>query len=308
MELIISNCIGVFVLRDKQIIDKILYKSIAEMKNASRYESQFLQKYPAGRANVSYVFPKTKEFVRRFYEANVILTRNDLKSAIGKDQMIIHCINSIDELNKAINLLVKRLREWYSLYFPELDNKLNNNEAFARLVFSKNKETLLKEYNLHESIGGNMSEDDIAIVKQFAQKISLLVEQKEENEQYLEKTLQIYCPNLQAVANTLLAAQLIAHTGSLERLAEYPSSTIQILGAEKALFRHMKTKAASPKHGIIINHPLIAGAKAKDHGKVARHVAAAMSIAARVDYFKGSKTMGRDLRDKLEQQFGRHGE
>ncbi|MBS3137218.1 hypothetical protein J4232_02185 [Candidatus Woesearchaeota archaeon] len=308
MELIISNCIGVFVLRDKQIIDKVLYKSIAEMKNASRYESQFLQKYHSAKTNVSYVFPKTKEFVKRFYEANVVLTRNDLKNAIGKDQIIIHCINSIDELNKAINLLVRRLREWYSLYFPELDHKLSNNEAFARLVFSKNKETLLREYNLYDSIGGKMSEDDIAIIQQFAQKISYLIQQKEENEKYLEKTLSDYCPNLQAVANTLLASQFIAHTGSLGRLAEYPSSTIQILGAEKALFRHMKTKAAAPKHGIIINHPLIAAAKAKEHGKIARHVAAAISIAVRVDYFNGSKTVGKELRAKLERQFGKHGE
>ncbi len=305
MEIIITTCIGLFVIRDKMIVDKILFKDVHDSKNALKYQQQLVQKYPQAKTNIAYVLPKAKEYAKRFYEWNLYLTRENLKKAITRDHMISHCINCIDELNKAINLLVKRLREWYSLYFPELDAKISNNDAFARLVVEKDKAVLLKEFRLDESIGGELNGEDIAVIKSFAEKIAHLVKQKEENEAYLEKIMDEYCPNLKAVANTLLAAQLIAHTGSLAKLAGYPSSTIQILGAEKALFRHMKTKARAPKHGIIINHSLIAAAKARDHGKVARKVAAAISIAVKVDYFKGDKTIGKELRKKLEEEFGK---
>jgi nucleolar protein 56 len=93
------------------------------------------------------------------------------------------------------------------------------------------------------------------------------------------------CPNIKAVCGTLLAAKLIEHAGSLKRLSEMPASTIQILGAEKALFRHMKTGAKPPRHGIIINHPLIAKASEKMHGKVARGLSDKISIASKIDYF-----------------------
>ena len=303
--MILSNAIGVFVFRDKNIVDKILYKSGEERKQEQRLITQLTAKYPHARVNPSFIFPKYPEFFRRFYSVNFVDTKKDLQNSVKKDNMIIHCINSIDELTKAINLLVKRLREWYGLYFPELHARVSNNEAFARLVVQKDKELLMQELKVTESLGGKIAEEDLAIIKQFAEKISLLVKQKEENEEYLHKLMDEYCPNLQAVANTLLAGQLIAHTGSLKKLAEYPSSTIQILGAEKAIFRHMKTKASSPKHGLIVNHPLLASARASEKGKIARNVAAALSKAARVDYFKGDKNIGKKLRDDLEVKFHR---
>jgi nucleolar protein 56 len=111
-----------------------------------------------------------------------------------------------------------------------------------------------------------------------------------------------FCPNIKAVCDVMVAASLIEHAGSLKRLSILPSSTIQILGAEKALFRHMKTGAKPPKHGIIVNHSLIAKSPDKMHGKIARAVADKISIAAKVDYFQG-KFIGDKLRKELDEKF-----
>ena len=97
----------------------------------------------------------------------------------------------------------------------------------------------------------------------------------------------------------------MTHAGSIKKLAEMPASTIQLLGAEKALFRHLKTKARCPRHGLIINHPLLANAKQKDHGKIARHLASSMALAARVDFFQGDPNTGFKLREKLDKLFGK---
>ena len=110
------------------------------------------------------------------------------------------------------------------------------------------------------------------------------------------------CPNTKAVCGVLTGAKLIEHAGSLKRLSEMPASTIQILGAEKALFRHMKTGAKPPRHGIIVHHPLIAKAPEKIHGKIARALADKISIASKVDYFQG-KFIGDKLKKELEDKF-----
>ena len=87
----------------------------------------------------------------------------------------------------------------------------------------------------------------------------------------------------------MLGARLISLAGSLEKLAEFPSSTIQVIGASKALFKHLRARAPSPKHGIIYSHPLINTAPWWVRGKIARAVAAKLSLAARIDFYSGEK-------------------
>ena len=111
-----------------------------------------------------------------------------------------------------------------------------------------------------------------------------------------------FCPNIKAVCDVMIAAKLMEHAGSLKRLSEMPASTIQILGAEKALFRHMKTGAKPPRHGVIVSHSLIANSPEKMHGRIARTLADKISIAAKVDYFKG-QFIGDKLRKELEGKF-----
>ena len=113
--------------------------------------------------------------------------------------------------------------------------------------------------------------------------------------------MKLLCPNITAVAGAVIGAKLLAIAGSLKKLSLFPASTVQLLGAEKALFRHLKTGAKSPKYGILHEHPLIAQAKKKDHGKVARLLADKIAIAAKVDFFKGNY-VGDKLKKDIERR------
>jgi nucleolar protein 56 len=229
--------------------------------------------------------------------------RKDLKESVSDDQLIINAVNSIEELEKTGNMLVTRLREWYALYNPEFEKWMDNQEKFAELVISKDKKTLLNEIKAKESIGANLPKKDIDAMM-------ILAKQAKENynainniKRYIEFKMKKYCPNLLEIVGTMLGAKLIAKAGSLKRLSQFPASTIQILGAEKALFRHMKTGARPPRHGILIQHPIVAQAKQKDHGRRARTLADKISIATKVDYFKGD-FIGKKLKKELIDKFG----
>ena len=188
-------------------------------------------------------------------------------------------------------MLTKRLREWYSLYNPEL----SYDEKYVEKVLGKSNK-------VKNSMGKDLSDKDMDSIMNLAEEIQVLIKYKEKTSSYLEKIMEKYCPNLNSVAGMVIGAKLLAHTGSLKRLVMMPASTIQILGAEKALFRHLKSGAKPPRHGIIVNHSLISEAKQKDHGKRARALADKISIAVKIDYFKG-KFIGDKLRKELEEKF-----
>lgn len=299
-KIVYSNILGVFLFKGERILDKKLFKDIND-GNRERYEKEFLKIPRVEKKDI--VFPKLKEYRDKLCEFNIKVTKEDLKNSVNEDNLIIQTINNSGDLNKVINLLSKRLREWYSLYFPELNERIENNETYVKLLLTKTKEQLAKEFNV-ESVGARFDKKDIEPITKLAEEIKRLMELKEREKDYLESIMGKYCPNLKEVAGVNIAAELIAHTGSLERLAEMSSSTIQLLGAEKALFRHLKNKSSScPKHGIIINHPLLVSAKQKEHGRIARHLASAISISAKVDYFhKGEKSneTGKKLNEKLK--------
>jgi nucleolar protein 56 len=109
-----------------------------------------------------------------------------------------------------------------------------------------------------------------------------------------------YCPNVLELAGATIGAKLIELAKSLKRMALLPASTVQLLGAEKALFRHLKLKTKSPKYGVIFQHPLIQNAKRSERGKMARRLADKLSLCARLDYFKG-EFKAKEYRKMLEQ-------
>ncbi|MBW2995630.1 C/D box methylation guide ribonucleoprotein complex aNOP56 subunit, partial [Candidatus Woesearchaeota archaeon] len=147
------------------------------------------------------------------------------------------------------------------------------------------------------SMGSDLNSSNIQPIFELAKKLKFLYELKEQQTKYLEKMMQETCPNVTAITGSLLGAKLLAHAGSLSHLAELPSSTVQLLGAEKALFRHIRAGTKAPKHGIIIEHPLVSDSKNK--GKAARMIANKLSIAAKVDLYKG-EFIGDKLRKDLE--------
>ena len=226
----------------------------------------------------------------------------DLKSSVNEDNLIVNAVNSIEELEKTGNMLVTRLREWYAIYNPEFEEWMNDNAKFADLVLKKDRETLLDEIRAKETIGADLRKVDLDAIMILAKQAKSNYDVIKDIRYYIEGVMKKYCPNILEIAGVMLAAKLIAKVGSLRKLSAFPASTIQILGAEKALFRHMKTGAKPPRHGILIQHPLVAQAKQKDHGKRARTLADKLSIAAKVDYFKG-EFIGKKLKKELEDKF-----
>lgn len=208
-------------------------------------------------------------------ELNIQLTKESLKKGISRDILIIQTIHTIDELIKIINTLVANLRERYGYYAPRA-SRIEDREKFLDLVTKENQ----------DDIGIDFTKEDLMSIRELVSEIKNLILLEQSQEKYLEKLTNNICPNLAKVATPLIAARLIAHAGSLKHLAELPSSTIQVLGAEKALFRHIKTGAKAPKFGIIFAHQNITKSPQELKGKAARQLASEISKAARIDFFR----------------------
>ena len=231
---------------------------------------------------------------------NIVLTKYRIAGAVDEDVWIIQAISSIEDLDRVCNTLSKRLREWHGYYFPEAGHRVEDNELFASTVMEKSKKDLMKEYKITQSMGPGMEEKDLEIITSLARQISDLYRQREGILKYLEGLMQHHCPNIQAVAGTMIGAKLLRKAGSLKHLSMMPSSTIQLLGAEKALFKHLRNKKIKPpKHGFILNHQYVLFAHNKEKGKRARMLAGKISIAAKVDYFRG-EFIGDTLKEDLK--------
>ncbi len=229
------------------------------------------------------------------------------------DLHIIQAINTLDETDKIINSISSRLREWYGLHFPELDNLIDSINGYSQIVLSGTRENISKEdfekagfskdkvemlsLIKEKSRGGNISEKNFAIVQSLAKQILNLFELRKNIEEHVDEQMKEEAPNISAILGTAVGARVLAHAGSLNRLGRMPASTIQILGAEKALFRSLKTGANPPKHGILFQHAAVHAAPRWQRGKIARAVAAKAAIAARVDLFKAG--LNETLLDKL---------
>jgi nucleolar protein 56 len=233
---------------------------------------------------------------------NLELAKKGVKDSVNPDIFIINAVNNVEELQKIINNLSKRLREWYSLYFPELDKKIAEHENFVKLVLKADKKELVKELKLKDEMGAHFDKKDFEPILSLASIISDLVRESQILEDYLEKTMKVYCPNLTVLAGSLIGAKLLRGAGSLKKLAMMRSSTIQLLGAEKALFRHIRTGARPPKYGYLLQHQLVQKAKKSDKGRAARQLADKLFLAVRMDYFKG-EFIGDKLLKELEAKF-----
>lgn len=308
---IFSNLIGTFVFNEHfNIIKSIMFRNIEDYNNREKYEKELSKKYKdliqpeEQELKRILAFFKKKEYFKEFYNTNLILTKKLVKESVNADTLIIQAINNLGDIDKVINTLVKRLRDWYELYNPEFSNSIEKHEKFVELILKKNKKELLKEIRINEkeSMGADFSKDDLQPIMNLAKKIKDLFELRNEQEIYLEKIMKKTCPSMLTLTGTTIGAKLIAQAGSLRRLVKFPASTIQLLGAEKALFRHLKTKSRSPKYGFIHEHPLIMQNKKPLHGKIARALADKISIAVKVDYFKG-KFIGEKLKKDLEKKF-----
>jgi nucleolar protein 56 len=304
---IFSNVIGSFVFENFKIVDSIIFKSTEDYKGKKKFEEKLIKKHgnlqePKDKELYSILsFFKDKRYFSQFYNHNLNLTRDSIKDSVSSDLLIIQATSCIEEIERNVNLLAKRLREWYSYYNPEISNKIEDHENFIFTILKQSKKQLLKELGVDEknALGADMKEKDVSAILMLAEQIDSFYQLKKRYEDYIKDIEKEVCPNFATVAGPVVAAKLISHAGSMKRLVEMPSSTIQVIGAEKALFRHMRNKKRNlpPKYGILHEHQLIQKSKQAMHGKVARALADKLSIAVKIDYFKG-----RFIGDKLKKQ------
>jgi nucleolar protein 56 len=242
-----------------------------------------------------------------------------VKGAVEKRDLIIaQAIQTLDDLDRAINLFMGRVREWYGIHFPELDRLLEKHETYARLVLelgsrdSFTTERLEKEEipeskaqqivkAAETSMGADLAETDLTQIQALCKNVTSLYQLRQTLESYLDKTMEEVAPNTKAMVGSLLGARLIALAGGLTNLARMPASTIQVLGAEKALFRSLKTGTRPPKHGVIFQHTYLHEAKKWHRGKIARALAGKLAIAVRTDAF-GGRYLGEGLKADLEKR------
>jgi nucleolar protein 56 len=261
-------------------------------------------------------------------EADLSLWTRDVSMELAKiqirgetqkrDLIVGQAIQTLDDLDRTLNLFMGRLREWYGVHFPELDRLIEKHETYARLVLDLGtkmdftEEALEKEdlpKNKAEqisriaetSMGSNLIDTDLAQIQALSKNILEMYKLREGMETYLDKTMEEVAPNTKTIVGALLGARLIAIAGGLENLAKRPASTMQVLGAEKALFRSIKTGARPPKHGLIFQHTLIHDAKRWQRGKIARAIAGKLAIAVRIDAF-GGKYVGDKLKADLDRR------
>ncbi len=305
-----KTLIGHFLIDGNEIIDSTNFTSLKDYNDSEKEQKKLLKKHKtklAIKEQETKILPllKNKDYFKSFRSQNLLLTKQLIKASVNEDDLIVQTVNNINELDTTANTLVKRLREWFSLILPELDKDVFNHQKYAELIATQTKAQLVKDLkvNTKESMGADLEQVDITQMKLLAEQILSMYKLRDKHEEYLEKVMLDYCPNFHAIAGTNIGAKLFEHGKSLRRLACLPASTVQLLGAEKALFRHIKTGSKSPKYGILYTHYLVQKAKRKDRGMVARSVANNLSIALRIDFFKG-EFQGDAMREKLEKKFG----
>jgi nucleolar protein 56 len=262
---------------------------------------------------------KPEQLRVRVHNVSIELAKMKVKTTVERrDLLVAQAVQTVDDLDKSLNIFMSRLREWFGLHYPELDRLLDKHETYARLVVNLGTRENFTAENLEKeglpkaksqaiakvavaSMGADLSDEDLNQIQGMCRNVLELYGVRQSLEKYVDSVMEEVAPNTRTIGGSLLGARLVALAGGLLNLAKLPASTVQVLGAEKALFRSLKTKARPPKHGIIFQHPLIHDAKRWQRGKVARALAGKLAIAARVDAFKG-KYMGDKLKADLEKR------
>uniref|UniRef100_A0A8C6YIX3 Nucleolar protein 56 n=1 Tax=Nothoprocta perdicaria TaxID=30464 RepID=A0A8C6YIX3_NOTPE len=240
------------------------------------------------------------------------------------DNMIIQSISLLDQLDKDINTFSMRVREWYGYHFPELIKIVGDNYTYCRLAKLIGNRRELGEERLaaleellmdsakaqavleasRSSMGMDISPIDLINIESFSSRVISLSEYRKGLQEYLRSKMSQVAPSLSALIGEVVGARLISHAGSLTNLAKYPASTVQILGAEKALFRALKTRGNTPKYGLIFHSTFIGRAAAKNKGRISRYLANKCTIASRIDCFSEVPTsvFGDKLREQVEER------
>ncbi len=326
-KLLYTTWFGVFVIDGENVIDKILFDKdpeiIAEKRLkvnndeilkeeeelASEYNSiKVTEKRLTGLGDVvskevSFIDPKDYSYPPDLLQKSLTeLGGLELKKSVEHGEHLAKGVKTIQDLNETLNILMERLRDWYSVHYPELQENVKDDD-FLKLIANFGSRDGIQEKTgmVDDSVGGNISEKEKDIYQRFANIVIDKRNFRDELWDYVEDLMRESAPTLTELTGVKLGAELIAQAGSLEKMARMPSSTIQVLGAEKALFSHLSKGTKPPKHGLILQHPFVHKTDPELRGKISRMFANKIAIAARIDYF-GDRNKGSELREELEKK------
>ena len=293
-------------IRSSPVADQLRTRLGSEWKGREKWVKQHSLESSVIKTPASY-----NEFAR---QVTLEMARAGIARAAAKrDLSAVQAVRAMDDLDKTLNLIAGRVREWYGLHFPEMDRMIERHDTYARLVAKLGNRRNFTYENLategvpkeraqelsdaaRKSMGAEIDDPDLDVLRSFCKLMSDLYKFRENSETYVGEVMKQVAPNMTTIVGAALSARLISIAGSLENLAKMPASTLQVLGAEKALFRSLRTGARPPKHGVIFQHTAIHQSPRWQRGKIARALSGKLSIAARIDSF-GGDFMGEKLRD-----------
>lgn len=295
------------------IVDISLAKTLSDLDYPVVCDKNILELHRGCRTHITKMVKQFKQSQLATFQVGLghSYSRNKIQfDPKRQDKPVQNGIALLDMIDKNVNMFAMRVKEWYGWHFPELAKIVSDNGKFCELVKligvkedflatldeeGREKlvaivdgdedlaEEILQAANM--SMGQEMVETDVINIDQFATQVAKLTEQRRALSEYLSDKLDIVAPNLKCVVGEVLAARLISHAGSLVNLAKAPASTVQILGAEKALFRALKKKGNTPKYGLLFQSSAIGRASQKNKGRISRYLANKCSMASRIDAF-----------------------
>jgi len=321
--LLLTTWFGSFLLDEGTVVEKRLFpieagaladrlalvedwKVLAEERDLmSRADEVFvietrLERAGGNRTTVRPPFLKPEDYGYGrdlLHAAMVELAKRRMRKAIGPEDHLRQAVGALDELQEEENVLVERLREWYGLHFPELAAMVDTGTYIELVAMHGRRERMPIDHR--ESVGAELAEREEAELKALAGLAKLAGDQRKAIESYVERSARELAPNVSTIAGPILAARLVSLAGGVEDLARAPAGTVQLLGAERALFRHLRTGSRPPKHGVLFQHPWVHGAPPWQRGAIARAFAAKVSLAARADAYT-KRTIGPELLKDLE--------
>ncbi len=311
------------LIKDKEImVDSPQLRDIIR-KNMETTKIKPIKQFEDPTEHIQKILNMDKQEINNLYK-EVMTKYTELKlreELSNKDLLIIQAINAYDEYTEMINIIYERLREWYGIYFPELSKIVKKIDSYANLIASIGYKEKFSEKELSkfgysknrileiieaakESSGAELNKNELTIIMQQAELLKTMIKERENIEEHITTLVEEVAPNTAAIIGPKLTARLIAKAGSLRKLAMFPASTIQLLGAEKALFIALRKGGKPPKHGIIFQHPYINQSPKSVRGKIARLLAGKIAIAVRTDVFGGEyigDKLAEEVRKKVEE-------
>jgi nucleolar protein 56 len=232
-------------------------------------------------------------------------TRGELESSVEKDQLLVKAVKQLDQVQNNFREEMEKLRDWYSLHFPELEEELTEDEELLKILEKFGiKRSKIKPFSgmAESSTGSKLQQQDRDMIEDLVSTLTSMKDTRDRLEEYVESGAKEEFRNLSGLLGPVLATRLVSLAGNLEELAKKPSSTVQMLGAEKALFRYLHGEGTPPKHGVLFHHEFVNSLPEDKRGKMARFLANKAVMAARLDQY-GDKDKSEELREEASERY-----